>query len=88
MVEPSFAKRSVINHSEYLPNAHIITSPAVDLTDNEVLTAQGQTIAYDYLVIATGHQDNGPFTVAEKLQHYQAGKIYIHKQMNTVYVYV
>lgn len=72
MVEPSFAKRSVINHSEYLPNAHIITAPAVDLTDNEVLTAQGQAIAYDYLVIATGHQDDGAFTMAEKLQHYQA----------------
>lgn len=74
MVEPSFARRSLISHVEYLPNAHVITTAAVDLTDNEVLTAEGRMIAYEYLVIATGHMDDGPCTKTEKLSYYEAGK--------------
>ncbi|GFP95663.1 apoptosis-inducing factor homolog b [Phtheirospermum japonicum] len=72
MVEPSFAERSVINHSDYLLNARIITSAATDITRNEVLTAQGHRITYDYLVIATGHVDLGAHTKVERLSHYQA----------------
>lgn len=72
MVEPSFARRSLINHVEYLPNAHVISTAAVDLTDNEVVTAEGRVVNYDYLVIATGHMDDGPCTKAEKLNYYQA----------------
>ncbi|KAK6156234.1 hypothetical protein DH2020_010482 [Rehmannia glutinosa] len=72
MVEPSFAERTVINHSDYLPNAHVITSAATNITQNEVLTAQGRQIAYDYLVIATGHVDSGPYTKAERLSNYEA----------------
>lgn len=71
MVEPSFAKRSVINHHEYLRNARIVSSPAVDITDSEVLTAQGRLIAYDYLVVATGHMEDGPVTTQERLDFYQ-----------------
>lgn len=74
MVEPSFANRTVINHSEYLRQAHVITSAATGISGNEVITAQGQVIAYDYLVIATGHAGSGAFTKAEKLNHYEAGK--------------
>ncbi|CAK9183946.1 unnamed protein product [Ilex paraguariensis] len=72
MVEPSFAERSVINHAEYLPNTHVIVSTAIDITDNEVLTAQGCITAYDYLVVATGHKDTGALTKTEKLREYQA----------------
>lgn len=74
MVEPSFAERSLINHSEYLPNAQIITSAATGITENNVLTAQGCLIGYDYLVIATGHVHAGGFTKAERLHYFQAGK--------------
>ncbi|CAI9091404.1 OLC1v1026430C1 [Oldenlandia corymbosa var. corymbosa] len=70
-VEPAFAKRSIVNHVEYLPNAHVITTPAVDVTPNEVLTAEGRLIAYDYLVIATGHVEDGPSTKDDKLSYYQ-----------------
>ncbi|KAF3649354.1 putative charged multivesicular body protein 5-like [Capsicum annuum] len=35
MVEPEFAKRSVISHSEYLPHAKIVTSAAVNITDTD-----------------------------------------------------
>ncbi|GFP95665.1 apoptosis-inducing factor homolog a [Phtheirospermum japonicum] len=72
MVEPSFAERSVINHTDYLRNAHVITSAATDITRNEVITAQGRRVAYDYLVIATGHVDSGAYTKAERLSHYHA----------------
>ncbi|KAG8380672.1 hypothetical protein BUALT_Bualt06G0040200 [Buddleja alternifolia] len=72
MVEPSFANRTLINHTEYLPNARIITSAATNITQNEVMTAQGRLVAYDYLVIATGHDYNDPRTKNEKLSYFQA----------------
>ncbi|KAE9451261.1 hypothetical protein C3L33_16844, partial [Rhododendron williamsianum] len=73
LVEPSFAERSVINHSEYLPNADIVIATAANVTESEILTEQGQLIGYDYLVIATGHVDTGALARSEKLSHYQAG---------------
>lgn len=73
MVEPEFAKRSVISHSEYLPHAKIISSAAVDITDTDVLTKQGSRIAYDYLVVATGHTQSGAGAKTEKISQYQAG---------------
>lgn len=73
MVEPDFAKRSVIFHSEYLPSAKVISSAAVDITDTDVLTKQGSRIAYDYLVVATGHTQSGAVAKTEKISQYQAG---------------
>lgn len=73
-VEPSFAERTVINHLEYLPKARVLTSAATNITGNEVMTAQGHLIAYDYLVIATGHPGSTEYTKDEKLRYYQAGK--------------
>ncbi|GAA0167032.1 oxidoreductase [Lithospermum erythrorhizon] len=72
IVEPSFAERSVIKHSEYAPNATIICSAAVGVTENEVTTEDGHRTAYDYLVIATGHNDTTPATKQEKLSNYQS----------------
>lgn len=72
MVEPSFAERSVIHHRDYLTNGHLITSPAIDITPTEVLAADGHSVAYDYLVIATGHADPVPKTRTERLKQYQA----------------
>lgn len=72
MVEPSFAERSLINHSDYLPKAHVIASAATGITEEDVLTAQGHSIEYDYLVIATGHVHTGDFTKAERLHYFQA----------------
>lgn len=72
MVEPSFAKRSVINHHEYLQGASIITSDANGIEDNEVSTTEGRLISYDYLVIATGHMGSKCVTKPEKLREYEA----------------
>ncbi|KAF4401219.1 hypothetical protein G4B88_014060 [Cannabis sativa] len=72
MVMPSFAERIVINHSDYLRNVKIVASTAVDVTDTQVSTADGQSLPYDYLVIATGHKDFFPKTREERLGQYEA----------------
>ncbi|XP_061342871.1 uncharacterized protein LOC133289005 [Gastrolobium bilobum] len=69
-VEPSFAERLVINHRDYLTSGDIVISSAVNLTETEVLTADGRRIVYDYLVIATGHADNVPKSRSERLNEY------------------
>ncbi|KAK8530026.1 hypothetical protein V6N13_102910 [Hibiscus sabdariffa] len=71
MVEPSFAERSVMNHRDYLTNGSIVTSVATNITDTEVLMADGHRISYDYLVIATGHRDLVPKTKTERLHQYK-----------------
>ncbi|XP_021901496.1 apoptosis-inducing factor 2-like isoform X1 [Carica papaya] len=72
MVEPSFAERSVINHKDYLTNGQIITANAINISETEVLTSVGRLVAYDYLVIATGHKDPVPVTKRERINQYQA----------------
>lgn len=71
MVEPTFAERSVIHHKDYLTNGRLVVSKAIDITKSEVLTAEGRLLAYDYLVIATGHYDPLPKTRNERLAEYQ-----------------
>lgn len=73
-MEPSFAERSVINHRDYLTNGDIITSNAVNVTETEVLTADGHRIGYDYLVIATGHADRVPKSRRERLNQFKEGE--------------
>ena len=73
-MEPSFGERSVINHRDYLTNGRLIVSSAINITETEVLTAEGRLIAYDYLVIATGHTESVPKTRTERLNQYQEGK--------------
>lgn len=73
MVEPSFAKRSVINHHEYLPGASIFTSDAVGIDEQgQVSTTEGRQISYDYLVIATGHMGASCQTKTERLRQFEA----------------
>ncbi|GJY73374.1 apoptosis-inducing factor homolog A-like protein [Tanacetum coccineum] len=74
MVEPSFAKRTLINHHEYLPGASIITSDAIGLDEvGQVSTSEGRQISYDYLVIATGHIGTRYVTKQERLRQFEAG---------------
>lgn len=77
MVEPSFAERSLIYHKDYLNDATIVTSSAVNITEDAVLTADGQSLPYDYLVIATGHALTSPASRAERIKEFQRdnGKI-------------
>lgn len=75
MCDPSFAKRAVFSHSEYLPRGNVITSAAANITDTEVITAKGEKVAYDFAVIATGHSETGAYTKDEKFSQYQTGNI-------------
>ncbi|KAL6567000.1 hypothetical protein OROMI_015404 [Orobanche minor] len=72
MVEPSFAERSIMYHKDYLTNGRLITSKAINISNSQVLTAAGHQIVYDYLVIATGHDDSFPKTRSGRLQEYRA----------------
>ncbi|KAK9170314.1 hypothetical protein Syun_002454 [Stephania yunnanensis] len=72
MVEPSFGERSVFNHNEYLTNGRIVTSHVINITETAVLTAEEHWIAYDYLIIATGHKDSLPRTRTERLEQFKA----------------
>lgn len=71
MVEPSFAERTLIKHSDYLTDATIITSPATKVTNHEVQTADGRTFPYDFLVIATGHPASNSVNRKDRLRHFQ-----------------
>ncbi|KAK8954489.1 hypothetical protein KSP39_PZI001675 [Platanthera zijinensis] len=71
MVEPSFAERTLIKHSEFLTNVTIIESHATNVTSHEVQTANGHTFPYDYLVVATGHPGPGQVTRNDRLKHFQ-----------------
>ncbi|KAJ4979327.1 hypothetical protein NE237_010107 [Protea cynaroides] len=72
IVEPSFAKRSLIRHTDYFKDGRVITSHASNITETGVLTTDGHLVPYDYLVIATGHANSAPKARTEKLQHYEA----------------
>ncbi|RDY08002.1 Apoptosis-inducing factor-like A [Mucuna pruriens] len=71
LVEPSFAERIVINHREYFKKGDLVVSSAVNITETQVLTADGQQISYDYLVIATGHTEPIPKTRSERIDQYK-----------------
>ena len=71
MVEPSFAEKTLIKHSQYLVNGRVITSPAVSVTERDVLINDGRTVPYDYLVIATGHADSVPRNKNERISQFQ-----------------
>ncbi|KAJ1440752.1 hypothetical protein SESBI_01825 [Sesbania bispinosa] len=71
LVEPSFAERILINHREYFTKGDLVISTAINITETEVFTQDGQQIAYDYLVIATGHTDPIPKTRTERLDQYK-----------------
>uniref|UniRef100_A0A0A9C0N1 FAD/NAD(P)-binding domain-containing protein n=1 Tax=Arundo donax TaxID=35708 RepID=A0A0A9C0N1_ARUDO len=77
MVEPSFAERSLIYHRDYLTDATIVTSSAVNITEHAVLTADGKSLPYDYLVIATGHAVTSPGSRSDRIKEFQRdnGKI-------------
>ncbi|KAK8518679.1 hypothetical protein V6N12_011925 [Hibiscus sabdariffa] len=63
----------------------IVTSVATDITDTEVLTADGHRISYDYLVIATGHRDLVPTTKTERLHQYKEATDFPDKKVTLVH---
>ena len=76
LVEPSFAEGTVINHRDYFKNGDLVISSAVNITETEVFTDDDRQIAYDYLVVATGHTELLPKTRTERLDQYKEGNFY------------
>ncbi|KAG1364134.1 apoptosis-inducing factor [Cocos nucifera] len=71
MVEPSFAERTLIKHTDYLTNGRVVTSRAISITESEVFTEDGQKIIYDYLALATGYADPTPRSRKDRLEQFQ-----------------
>lgn len=71
-VEPTFAERSLIYHKDYLTNGRLVVGKAINISSSQVLTSEGRQIAYDYLVIATGHNDSFPINRSSRLKEFQA----------------
>jgi len=72
MVEPKFAERSIIKHSEYLKKSRVVMSAAKSVSASEVVTESGERVLYDYLVISTGSTYTGPSTKDERVKLYEA----------------
>ncbi|KAK7263452.1 hypothetical protein RJT34_31042 [Clitoria ternatea] len=85
LVEPSFAERTVINHREYFKKGDLVVSTAVNITETEVFTEDGNQISYDYLVIATGHTEPIPKTRGERLDQYKGENAKI-KSANSILI--
>jgi apoptosis-inducing factor 2 len=73
MVEPTFAEKALIKHSEYLSNGTTINSHAIGVTATEVLTDEGRAVPYDFLVVATGHYEAIPKTKTDRLEQFKQG---------------
>ncbi|XP_057819027.1 uncharacterized protein LOC131032116 [Cryptomeria japonica] len=72
MVEPRFAEKSVFLHSEYLKKVKLIVSTVTGMTEEAVVTASGEEVKYDFLVIASGTPHTGPSTRTEREKQIQA----------------
>lgn len=71
MVEPSFGERSVFLHEEYFKSGKLVISAVTGVTEEAVITASGEQVKYDYLVLATGTAYDGPPTKAERLNQFK-----------------
>ncbi|KAL3683029.1 hypothetical protein R1sor_001051 [Riccia sorocarpa] len=71
VVEPSFADRMLIPHTEYLKQARVILGSAERASVTELVTDTGEVVSYDFLVITTGSTFRGVKTKAERIEEFQ-----------------
>ncbi|MCO5610464.1 hypothetical protein L7F22_064702 [Adiantum nelumboides] len=71
-VQPDFAKRSLVLHSDYLKKARHVLGFAERASITEVVTSTGDILPYDFLVLATGSTHQGPSTKAERMKEFQS----------------
>ncbi|MQM17940.1 hypothetical protein Taro_050922, partial [Colocasia esculenta] len=76
-VEPSFAERTVISHSDYFTHGRLVTSSAVNVTDTEVMTKEGhnQKIKSSNSVLIIGGGPTGVELAAEIAVDYPDKKV-------------
>jgi NADH dehydrogenase FAD-containing subunit len=72
IVEPTFTGRSLIKLSEILKQARVVQSAAESVSGSEVITAAGDHVPFDFLVLATGTTFSGPRTKDERVKEYEA----------------
>lgn len=72
-VEQPVAEKAIFSHTDYLVNGTVITSSAVDVTETDVITADGRHVTYDYLVIATGHTTSSPRCKRDMIEKFKEG---------------
>ncbi|CAM6016516.1 unnamed protein product [Sphagnum balticum] len=71
-VEPKFAERAIVKHTEYLKKAKLVQSSAQSVSDSEVVAVSGDRIPYDFLVVCTGSTYTGPATKEERIKEFEA----------------
>jgi NADH dehydrogenase FAD-containing subunit len=71
LVEPSFADRTLLQYDEFLKGVTRVQSTAAEATATEVITASGERIPYNFLVIATGTTFTGCATKEERLKEFE-----------------
>jgi len=74
IVEPKFAERAIVKHSDYLKTGKVLQTAASAVTGSEVVTASGERVPFDILIVGTGTLFTGPTTKNELLKNYEAGK--------------
>ncbi len=72
-MEPKFAERAIVKHTEYLKKAKLVQSSAQSVSDSAVVAVSGDRIPYDFLVVSTGSTYTGPATKAERIKEFEAG---------------
>ncbi|MCO5577184.1 hypothetical protein L7F22_031008 [Adiantum nelumboides] len=72
IVDPHFAERSLIPHSDYLKRAKHVLAYAKSASTSEVVTSTGDVLPYDFLVVVTGSTYKGPSTKRERILEFQS----------------
>ncbi|BBN06829.1 apoptosis-inducing factor 2 [Marchantia polymorpha subsp. ruderalis] len=85
-VEPSFADRSLVLHTDYLKKAKFVQASAVKATESELTTDTGEIIPFDFLVVTTGTTFRGVKTKAERLQQFEADHKKIVESQNILII--
>eukprot|EP00270_Netrium_digitus_P011535 TRINITY_DN3678_c0_g1_i1.p1 TRINITY_DN3678_c0_g1~~TRINITY_DN3678_c0_g1_i1.p1 ORF type:complete len:354 (+),score=58.80 TRINITY_DN3678_c0_g1_i1:359-1420(+) len=72
LVEPSLAKSIVIPYSSFLTEAKVVVGKIVGATNTEIVLESGETIQFDFLVIATGSKPWLPLRWEERIEYFEA----------------
>lgn len=75
LVEPAVAEKVYFLHSKYLTKAKLVIGEATAVSENAVTLKDGQSIPFDYLVIASGSIPRPTVSLAEKIAFVKSGRL-------------